>query len=298
MSLPEGMHVMFIDEVDFSEIADPINLATPDGLAYMIYTSGSTGNPKGAMLHHAGLWNFICSVIDMEELTLEDRIAGHRSFAFDAHIQDMYPVLTLGGSFHIMPSAIRHDLHAMREFLYEHKITGGGYATAVATLLLNTFNDLPMRFITAGGEKLGGVHSEHIEIINGYGPTECTDDTSYFRIPLGSRMDNIPIGKLFPNTYGFIVDVAGHLLPRGMAGELCIAGIQVGRGYWQQPELTDQSFCDCPFVEKDGWGRKVRMYRTGDLCRWNEEGQLEYLGRIDQQVKLRGFRIELGEIES
>ena len=104
----------------------------------------------------------------MEQLTQEDRIAGHRSFAFDAHIEDMYPVLTLGGSFHIMPSAIRHDLHAIREFLYEHRITGGGYATAVATLLLNTFNDLPMRFITAGGEKLEGVHSEHIEIINVY----------------------------------------------------------------------------------------------------------------------------------
>ena len=298
MSLPEGMHVIFIDDVDFSEMAGPINLATPDGLAYMIYTSGSTGRPKGTMLHHAGLWNFIRGVIDMEQLTQEDRIAGHRSFAFDAHIEDMYPVLTLGGSFHIMPSAIRHDLHAIREFLYEHRITGGGYATAVATLLLNTFNDLPMRFITAGGEKLEGVHSEHIEIINVYGPTECTDDTSYYSIPPGTKLESIPIGKPSPNTYGFIVDVSGRLLPRGMAGELCIAGIQVGRGYWQLPNQTAEVFGDCPFTEKDAWGRKVRMYRTGDLCRWNEQGELEYLGRIDQQVKLRGFRIELGEIES
>jgi len=298
MSLPEGMQVVFIDDVDFTEETEAINLATPDGLAYMIYTSGSTGRPKGAMLHHAGLWNFICGVIDMEHLTQEDRIAGHRSFAFDAHIEDMYPVLTLGGSFHIMPSAIRHDLHAIRDFLYEHRITGGGYATAVATLLLNTFNDLPMRFITAGGEKLEGVHSDHIEIINVYGPTECTDDTSFYSIPPGTRLESIPIGKPSPNTYGFIVDSLGQLVSRGASGELCIAGIQVGRGYWNQPELTSLSFCDCTFIEKDAWGRKVRMYHTGDLCRWNEEGQLEYIGRIDSQVKLRGFRIELGEIEA
>ena len=298
MSLPDGIHVMFIDDMDFSGKAETVNLSTPDGLAYMIYTSGSTGKPKGAMLQHAGLWNFIGGVIDMERLTQEDRIAGHRSFAFDAHIEDMYPILTIGGSFHIMPSAIRHDLQAMRGFLFERKITGGGYATAVAKLMLDTFNDLPVRFITAGGETLEDVYSDHIEIINVYGPTECTDDTSYYKIPPGMRTDRIPIGKSFPNTYNYITDAQGRLLPQGIPGELCTAGIQVGRGYWHQPEQTAEVFSDCPFVGKDYWGRKLRMYRTGDLCRWNEEGHLEYIGRIDQQVKLRGFRIELGEIES
>ena len=87
------------------------------------------------------------------------------------------------------------------------------------------------------------------------------------------------------------------MLPQGVAGELCFAGIQVGRGYWRLPERTAQSFVDCPFVSEDQWGRKVRMYHTGDLCRWNEDGELEYISRIDTQVKLRGFRIELGEIE-
>ena len=87
-------------------------------------------------------------------------------------------------------------------------------------------------------------------------------------------------------------------MPQGVAGELCFAGIQVGRGYWRLPERTAQSFVDCPFVREDRWGRPVRMYHTGDLCRWNEDGQIEYMGRIDTQVKLRGFRIELGEIES
>ena len=275
-----------------------IDLSKPDGLAYMIYTSGSTGKPKGAMLHQAGLRNFIAVVIDMEKLTAADRISGHRSFSFDAHIEDMYPVLTLGGSFHIMPTEIRKNLAAIRQFLFDHQITGGGYSTAMTSLLLNTFDDLPIRFTTGGGEKMDGVFSDHIEIINVYGPTECTDDTSYYRIAPGRRVENIPIGQSVANNWNFIVDSGGHLVPQGVAGELCFAGVQVGRGYWRLPERTAKSFVDCPFVSHDRWGRPVRMYHTGDLCRWNDEGQLEYLGRIDTQVKLRGFRIELGEIES
>ena len=288
----------FMTTVVGDSVADAIDLSSPDGLAYMIYTSGSTGKPKGAMLHQAGLRNFIAVVIDMEQLTGEDRISGHRSFSFDAHIEDMYPVLTLGGSFHIMPTEIRKDLTLIRQFLFDHQITGGGYSTAMTSLLLNTFDDLPIRFTTGGGEKLDGVYSDHIEIINVYGPTECTDDTSYYSIAPGRRVENIPIGQSVANNWNFIVDTAGHLVPQGVAGELCFAGVQVGRGYWRLPERTAKSFVDCPFVKQDRWGRPVRMYHTGDLCRWNEDGQIEYMGRIDTQVKLRGFRIELGEIES
>ncbi len=293
----------FIDDFMASAVgglpADtPLDLSSPDGLAYMIYTSGSTGKPKGAMLHQAGLRNFIAVVIDMEKLTAADRISGHRSFSFDAHIEDMYPVLTLGGSFHVMPTEIRKDLAQIRQFLIDHQCTGGGYSTAMTSLLLNAFDDLPIRFTTGGGEKMDGVYSDHIEIINVYGPTECTDDTSYYAIAPGRRVENIPIGQSVANNWNFIVDTAGNLVPQGVAGELCFAGIQVGRGYWRLPERTATSFVDCPFVKEDRWGRPVRMYHTGDLCRWNDEGQLEYLGRIDTQVKLRGFRIELGEIEN
>lgn len=277
---------------------EPIDLSCPEGVAYMIYTSGSTGTPKGARLHQAGLRNFIAAVIDMEHLTAADRISGHRSFSFDAHIEDMYPILTLGGSFHVMPSEIRKDLGAIRQFLFDHQITGGGYSTAVTCLLLNTYDDLPIRFTTGGGEKMAGVYSDHIEIINVYGPTECTDDTSYYAIQPGTHIEEIPIGESIANCWNFIVDEAGYLLPQGMAGELCFAGIQVGLGYWHREEQTAKAFGDCPFVEQDAWGRKVRMYHTGDLCRWNADGQLEYISRIDTQVKLRGFRIELGEIEN
>ena len=300
--VPRSAKTFFIDDfmanVPCSTVNDPIDLSSPDGLAYMIYTSGSTGKPKGAMLHQAGLRNFIAVVIDMEKLTANDRISGHRSFSFDAHIEDMYPVLTLGGSFHIMPTEIRKDLAAIRQFLIDHQCTGGGYSTAMTCLLLNTFDDLPIRFTTGGGEKMDGVFSDHLEIINVYGPTECTDDTSYYAIAPGRRVENIPIGQSVANNWNFIVDTAGNLVPQGVAGELCFAGVQVGCGYWRLPERTAKSFVDCPFVKEDRWGRPVRMYHTGDLCRWNDDGQIEYMGRIDTQVKLRGFRIELGEIES
>ncbi|MGX8695876.1 MAG: amino acid adenylation domain-containing protein, partial [Prevotella sp.] len=292
----------FLEETDLAvsgETADHIDLSTPDGPAYMIYTSGSTGKPKGAVLHQAGLWNFIQVIVGMEGLTAADRIAIHRSFSFDAHVEDLFPVLTVGGSLHIMPSAIRLDLNAIRRFLLEHQITGGGYATAMGKMLLETFDDLPMRITTLGGEKLTSAYSDHITIINVYGPTECTDDTSYYIIEPGRHVDAVPIGRPVANGYYFLVDPQGRLVPRGAVGELCFAGIQVGLGYWQQPELTASVFTDCPFLPPlTPHPSPVRMYHTGDLGRWNDEGQMEYIGRKDAQVKLRGYRIELGEIEA
>lgn len=293
----DGVQILFIDDIDFSVPSEPVNLTTPDHLAYMIYTSGSTGMPKGVMLHQAGLWNFTVATVDINQLTATDRISSHRSFSFDAHIEDLFPILSVGGSVHIMPSEIRKDLNQIYNFLNEHEITGGGYTTSIARMLLKDF-DLKQRFITCGGEALTGVVSDKVQVINVYGPTECTDHAATYHLEKGRHYDAIPIGRPLPNTWCFIVDSAGHLVPRGVTGELCIAGIQVGRGYWQLPDRTEASFVDCPFVSEDRWGRKVRMYHTGDLCRYNEQGDLEYMGRIDFQVKLRGFRIELGEIES
>ena len=290
-------NILLLDDVDWNADAPHIDFSRPDGLAYIIYTSGSTGKPKGAMLHHAGLKNFIDSVIDFTRLTPDDRISHHRSFSFDAHIEDMYPILTLGGSLHIMPSRIRKDLQAMYRFILDHEVTGGGYATPMAILMLNNF-DLPVRFITAGGDKLAGVKSDTIDIINVYGPTECTDDTNFYVMERGRDYDNIPIGVTIPNCWSFITDLDGNLMPQGVAGELCFAGVQVGRGYWKLPERTAQSFVPCPFVTTDRFGRPVEMYHTGDLCRYNSNGLIEFISRIDNQVKVNGFRIELGEIDS
>lgn len=287
----DDVTVLFLEDLDLHTNTAPINLTTPDNLAYMIYTSGSTGVPKGAMLHHRGLTNFTHAMIEIEKLTSKDITAAHRSFSFDAHIDDLFPILAVGGQMHIMPSKIRKDITAMKDFIVNRGITGTGFTTSLMILLLKTYPDMPLRFITAGGEKLSNVQSDKITIINLYGPTECTNDSMTYTIEPGIIVENIPIGRPVPNTYGFIVSKEGNLLPQGMAGELCIAGPQVGYGYWKLPERTADVFVDCPYV--DG----IKMYHTGDLCRYNAEGQIEYLGRIDNQVKLRGYRIELGEIE-
>lgn len=294
----DKVSVLYLDDFDFGADADPVNLADSEGLAYMIYTSGSTGRPKGVILHQAGLWNFIESIKSLYHHSKEDRIGSHRAFSFVAHVEDTYAILTVGGSLHIMPSSIRKDLDSIYGFIVDNRITGCGFTTSLSKMMIENY-DLPLRYITAGGEKLAGVVSTgHPQIINVYGPTECTDHTSVHFLDTGREYDNIPVGKTLANNWCFVTSLQGHLLPEGVAGELCFAGIQVGRGYNGLDELTAKSFVDCPFVSEDKWGRKVRMYHTGDLVRWNEEGVLEHLGRIDGQVKIRGYRVEPGEIES
>ena len=294
--------VIYIDDIDWegdAAKAEPVNRCTPDGYTYIIYTSGSTGRPKGAVLHQKGLLNYVFSTIDELGLTAADRISSHRSFSFDSHIEDLYPILLLGGSLHIMPESIRKDLRGIYEFIVAHQVTGGGYPTSVAKLLVNTF-DLPLRYISAIGERLTGVVSRSCKIFNFYGPTECTDHISVHLLQQGREYENIPIGHVVANNWCFIVDTHNRLLPRGVAGELCIAGIQVGIGYWKRPELTAEKFTDCPFLPRTPAPPYPRtpMYHTGDLCRWNTDGELEYIGRMDDQVKLRGYRVELGEIEA
>ena len=303
MKMAEGdlvlgdVKILYLDDLDLTVKSEPINLTTPDNLAYMIYTSGSTGLPKGVILHQRGLRSYIASMVDVLELTDKDRISNHRPFSFDAHIQDLYPVLTLGGSIHIMPSSIRKDMKGLRDFIVEHKVTGGSYTTSLGAMLLDAY-ELPLRYLTCTGEKMIGLVSGKVQIFNGYGPTECTDLISVYKLDKGRVYKDIPIGRPMANSYCFIVDQNGCLQPRGVAGELCFASIQVGIGYWKLPEKTAEVFGDCPYLPVGTDGKAVRMYHTGDLCRWNKENQIEYLGRIDSQVKLRGFRIELGEIET
>ena len=272
---------------DDTELSSP----TPDDLAYMIYTSGSTGKPKGAMLTHRGLMNFTVATAAQNELISADRVASHRSFSFDAHIEDVFPVLASGAAVFIMPEEIRKDLDGIAEFLETNSITGCGFTTSLAKLLLQNY-DLGVRYMTAGGEALTNICSEKVQVINEYGPTECTNDSCVYKLEKGRVYGNIPIGRPMPNSYCFVVDMNGHLLPQGASGELCYAGPQTGRGYWKLEEKTKEVFEPCPFA--DG----LMMYHTGDLAKWNSEGLLMCLGRIDHQVKLRGYRIEMGEIEN
>ena len=292
-----NIQLIYLDDIDLTQKTDPILLTKPEGLAYMIYTSGSTGLPKGVMLHQRGLRSYIASMIDILGITDKDRISNHRPFSFDAHIQDLYPAITVGGSIHIMPTAIRKEMKGLHDFIVSHQITGGSYTTSLGAMLLDSY-ELPLRYMTLTGEKMIGLVSGKVQLVNGYGPTECTDLISAYHLEKGRIYDDIPIGRPMANSYCFIVDQSNNLVPRGVPGELCFASVQVGCGYWKLPEQTAKVFGDCPFLPLQADGKPMRMYHTGDLCRWNDEDQIMYSGRIDSQVKLRGFRIELGEIET
>ena len=285
-------HILFLDDFDFARAAAPVNQSRPERLAYMIYTSGSTGRPKGVMVEHRSLANLVHWVVRREALQPGTRCAEQPSFSFDASLPDLYPPLTCGAELHVLSSELRKDLGGMHAYFTAQEIEVLTLPTQLGMELLNQYADLPLRYMMVGGEKLQPTRYAIRELYNGYGPTEFTVCSSYHMVDAASSAADIPIGRPVPNSLSAVVDAAGQLVPRGMAGELCLLGRQMARGYWNRPEKTAEVFVDCPFLPGE------RMYRTGDLVRWNEAGELEYIGRIDKQVKLRGFRIELGEIEN
>ncbi len=283
--------MLFIDDIDFNSEPVPINHSHPYSLAYMIYTSGSTGKPKGVMMEHKGLCALIKWLVPMEELKLGDRCAEHASFSFDASLLDLLPPLTCGAEVHILSSELRLDTGGMCQYFKEQRISGISISTQLGTEMINGF-ELPLRYMVMGGEKMKQLRKTSVKLINEYGPTEFAVCSSYHIVNQEKDVNTIPIGRPVPNSMSVIVDNMGHLVPHGIPGELCLIGRQMSRGYWRQPDQTASQFTACPFL--DG----VTMYHTGDMARWNEKGELIYLGRTDSQIKFNGFRIELGEIEN
>ena len=286
-------NILFIDDflAKAPVSAEAVNYAVPEGLAYMIYTSGSTGKPKGVMIPHRAKANFVQFIAKEWRHTAQSRICCHSSFSFDASIEDLYPVLTVGGTLYTVPKEARKDLVMLYDFIVKNKITGGCYTTQLGLMLLQQFPDLPVDYLVVGGEKMADNPDCKCRLINTYGPTEFTVDATFYETEHGRDYKNIPIGRPLYNLSAFVLDPMGQLVPQGVPGELCMAGPQIACGYWKREDLTAEKFVDCPFTEG-------KMYHTGDLVKYNSEGQIEYMGRIDNQVKLRGFRIELGEIET
>ena len=271
--------------------AEPVNHATPEGRAYMIYTSGSTGKPKGVVQSHRSLRALVAWRLAKLGITENSVHAEHASFSFDTSLNDLISPIAAGGTLHIIPEEMRRDMAGMKEYFVKNCVDAITLSTQIGMAMLNQYPDMPLRYLMMGGEKMLPCKKTAIRLINEYGPTEFTVCASYHAVDQERDLD-IPIGRPVPNTWAFICDPCGQLLPRGVMGELCLAGNQLAEGYWKKPELTARSFVPCPFLP----GQK--MYRTGDLARYNEDGELEHLGRIDNQVKLRGFRIEMGEIEN
>ena len=287
----QDLPVIFIEDIDWTTPSVAIDDSCPTSLAYMIYTSGSTGDPKGVTITHEAMMNFIIWLRETEELKAGEQCAIHTNFVFDGSLFDLYPPLISGATLHILSSSLRLDLHGMYRYFKDHHIVGLLLTTQIGMMMMSNY-ELPLRFLMVGGEKLTGFNiPPSMKLYNCYGPTEFAVCSAFHQIDRLRRYDNIPIGRPVPNTMSVVVDIKGHLLPRGLMGELCLIGRQIAQGYWNRQELTAESFTDCPFITGE------KMYHTRDLVRWNEEGELEYLGRMDNQLKIRGYRIELEEIE-
>jgi amino acid adenylation domain-containing protein len=283
--------ILSIDDIDFYRESVPINNSHPSSLAYMIYTSGSTGKPKGVMMEHKGLCALMKWLVPLEELKAGEKCAEHASFSFDASLLDLFAPLTCGAEVHILSSELRLNPESMCKYFREQHITGISMSTQLGMEMINSF-ELPLRYMVMGGEKMNLLRKTSVKLINEYGPTEFTVCSSYHVVNQEKDVNTIPIGRPVPNSMSVIVDNMGHLVPQGIPGELCLIGRQMSRGYWRQEEQTASHFSACTFLEGE------TMYHTGDMARWNEAGELVYLGRTDSQVKFNGFRIELGEIEN
>ena len=263
-------------------------------LAYVIYTSGSTGNPKGVCIRHSSLNNLCTWHRQAMNVDCCARATQVASLTFDASVWEMWPYLIFGASLYLVHNSIYSDKDKLMLFLSSQCITHCFVPTPLAEILLDSDWSGPyqLKFLLTGGDRLSVFYNKEypFKIVNNYGPTESTVVAT--SLVLNKAQAIPPIGKPINNTKAYILSYDLELLPIGIAGELCIAGDGLARGYLNQPELTAEKFIDNPFEPG------TRLYRTGDLARWLADGTIEFLGRIDDQVKIRGYRIELGEIES
>ncbi|MEQ1514822.1 MAG: amino acid adenylation domain-containing protein, partial [Lysobacteraceae bacterium] len=284
------------------------NGLTARHLAYVIYTSGSTGMPKGVMVEHLSATNLILSHCSCCELAASDRVLQFASFAFDASVEEIFPALCVGASIVVRPAKLSLASESFSEYLDHYGVTVAELPTAfwhLWALTVDVIKCRSLRLVVVGGEKAerrafqawksaGGMMKRRW--LNTYGPTESTVYSAaiVFDEATPFPANEIPIGRPIANTQVYILDACGEPVPVGVAGEIHIGGDGVARGYWNREALTQERFV------RDGFSAdpQARMYKTGDLGRWLADGNIEYLGRNDFQVKLRGFRIELGEIEA
>ena len=264
---------------------------SPEDLLIMLYTSGSTGLPKGCQIEHRNMVSYAHGVRN-DFYRRDDRIAAYASFGFDVNMSDVFCTLLNGGTVCLIPEEIRMNLDALAGYFDEAGITALLLTTQVGVQFLQNYPQLKtLRMLVMGGEKLPAVDPSRLSytIVNGYGPTENCCGVSLF--PIRAWEPNIPIGKPMATIHGYVLDKTGHRLPAGAAGEYCLAGPQVSRGYLNRPDKTAEAYEASPFDE-------FRMYHTGDIVRYRQNGDVEFVGRKDGQVKIRGFRIETKEVEA
>ncbi len=276
---------------------EPGQVVAPQNLAYVIYTSGSTGRPKGVAVPHESLLNLVFWHRAEFAVTSADRATQIANMAFDASVWEVWPYLTAGACLYLAPPEVLIDSARLRDWLVASSVTLSFVPTPLAAPLLDLEwpEDVALRVLLTGGDRLQSAPQKSLPfaLINNYGPTEnAVVATSGIVGPVGRGAPGI--GRPIRNCQIYVLDKELNLAPIGVAGELCVGGASLARGYLNRADLTAEKFIPNPFGEVPG----ARLYRTGDLTRFRPDGSLEFLGRMDDQVKMRGFRIELGEIEA
>ncbi|MGV0028299.1 non-ribosomal peptide synthetase [Phormidesmis priestleyi] len=280
-----------------TEAKNPQTIVSPQQLVYVLFTSGSTGKPKGVMIEHRSLVNFVLGMRDELQVTERDRFLQSALLGFDVSMFEIFLPLTSGAQLCMATAIQRRDPKQLSQWMQQENVTIAALPPALLPYLdPQTFPEL--RLVCVGGEAASGEQIQRWaaaipQVFNGYGPTEATVAATQMRCT-GQEPKTPPIGKPLPNYQVFVLDSQQQLVPIGIPGELHIGGIGLARGYLNRPDLTAEKFIPHPFSDVPG----ARLYKTGDRVRWLSDGNLEFLGRIDHQVKLRGFRIELGEIEA
>jgi len=313
---PEKNNISLCLDRDWETIAqessEPVSAnVKPEDVAYVIYTSGSTGKPKGAMVEHRGMVNHLYAKIDDLGMTEADRVAQNSSQCVDISVWQLFAVMLTGGRVVILKDEVAFDPSRQLDAMAHLQLT---IVETVPSLLRAMLEEIALRdfkqpdlsslrWMIPNGEVLPPElckrwlgYYPNAYLINAYGPTECSDDVlhHFIKEPPGEEVATIPIGRPIANMQMYVLDKNRQPVPIGVAGELYIGGIGVGRGYLNAPEKNAQTFLENPFTQDDN----PRLYKTGDLVRYRPDRSLEFLGRIDYQVKIRGFRIELGEIET
>ncbi|MBD5635091.1 MAG: amino acid adenylation domain-containing protein, partial [Candidatus Eremiobacteraeota bacterium] len=286
-----------------SSAARPTRRANDREPAYMIYTSGSTGRPKGALNDHRAICNRLAWMQSRYALTPDDVVLQKTPFSFDVSVWEFFWPLLNGARLVLARPGGHRDSAYLIELIEARRVSVIHFVPSMLRVFLedpNVERCTTLRHVMCSGEALAPdlvaawYGRSAAALHNLYGPTEAAIDVTHWTAPRGWSGTTVPIGRPVANTQLYVLDARGAPVPIGIAGELSIGGVQVGMGYHRRPELTAEKFVADPFGSDAGG----RLYRTGDLVRYREDGNLEYLGRLDNQIKLRGFRIELGEIES
>lgn len=274
-------------------------------LAYVLFTSGSTGLPKGAMLEHRGVINRIAWQQGLVPIGTSDVVLHKTPIGFDVSVWELFWPLGYGARMSIVRPQGHQDPAHLAAWMRDTRVTVAHFVPTMLGAYLDDprIVDLPsLRAVLCSGEALTpalatrfGRRYPQTSLHNLYGPTEASVDVTHHAVPQGTRVERVPIGRPVANTVAYVLDESGTPVPRGFVGELCVAGVQVARGYMGADAAANARFLLDPFAN-DAQAR--RMYRTGDLARVATDGELEFFGRDDQQVKVRGQRIELGEVES